>query len=125
MSKLADSLFNRTQKSVLALLYGRPAKSFYTNEILRLTGMGVATVKRELDRMREAGIISFRKTGNQNHYQANPYCAIYTELASIVHKTSGIGDVLESSLQPLLGKIDAAFVLWSSCSRCDQCRTGH
>lgn len=110
MSKLADALFNRTQKNVLALLYGQPAKSFYTNEILRLTGMGVATVKRELDRMVDSSILSFKKTGNQNHYQANPYCAIYIELVSIVRKTSGIGDVLESTLQPLLDKIDAAFV---------------
>lgn len=94
MSKLADALFSRTQQSVLGLLYAQPEKSFYTNEILRLTGMGVATIKRELDRMVQADILSFQKTGNQNHYQANPCCAIYTELLSIVRKTSGIGDVL-------------------------------
>ncbi len=110
MSKLADALFSRTQQSVLGLLYAQPARSFYTNEILRSTGMGVATIKRELDRMVQADILSFQKNGNQNHYQANPCCAIYTELLSIVRKTSGIGDVLETTLQPLLDKIEVALV---------------
>ncbi len=110
MSKLADALFSRTKQNVLGLLYARPARSFYTNEILRLTGMGVATIKRELDRMVDADIIKRTITGNQHHYQANPYCAVYAELSSIMHKTAGIADVLENSLQPLWPQIDSAVV---------------
>ncbi len=72
---------------MLGLLYTQPARSFYTNEILRLTGMGVATIKRELDRMVDSGILTMTRTGNQNHYQANPECIIFSELASIVSKT--------------------------------------
>ncbi len=64
MSKLGKALFTTTQRNVLSLLYGHPEKSFYTKEILHLTGMGVATIKRELDRMLEAGILSFTKIGN-------------------------------------------------------------
>ncbi len=45
-SKLADSLFTTTQKKVLGLLYLHPEQSFFLNEILRKTGMGVATIKR-------------------------------------------------------------------------------
>ena len=57
MSRLADALLTKTQQKVLQLLYGRPDRSFYTKEILRLTGMGVHTIKRELDRMEVAGIL--------------------------------------------------------------------
>jgi predicted nucleotidyltransferase len=86
MSKLGDALFTTTQQKVLGLLYTHPDKSFYTKEIIRATGMGVATIKRELDRMLEAGIISMTIVGNQHHYQANPDSPIYEELLSLVKK---------------------------------------
>ena len=63
---------------MLGLLYAQPDKSFYIKEILRLTGMGVATIKRELDRMRAAGILQMKKIGNQHHYQANPKLPYFT-----------------------------------------------
>ncbi len=116
MSQLADALFTTTQQQVLTLLYGQPARSFYTKEILRLTGMGVATIKRELDRMLAAGILSMNKVGNQHHYQANPACPIYNELIGIVKKTIGVCGVLQTVLAPLTHKISRAFVFGSIAS---------
>jgi predicted nucleotidyltransferase len=51
--------------------------------------MGVATIKRELDRMTGAGILTLKKIGNQHHYQANPECPVYQELVSITAKILG------------------------------------
>jgi predicted nucleotidyltransferase len=113
LSKLADALFTKTQKNVLQLLYGRPDRSFYTKEILRLTGMGVHTIKRELDRMVEAGILTLKSVGNQKHYQANPVCPLYEELISIVKKTVGVVDVLRDALEPLKKNILVAFIYGS------------
>jgi len=48
--------------------------------------MGMATIKRELDRMLDAGIISMTIVRNQHHYQANPDSPIYEELLSFVKK---------------------------------------
>ncbi|MEX0828404.1 MAG: hypothetical protein WD005_05570 [Haliea sp.] len=76
MSQLSDALFTETQQRVLGLLYGQPERSFYLKEILRLTGMGVATIKRELDRMLEAGIMTMTRIGNHHHYQAKHQCPI-------------------------------------------------
>ncbi|MBU1189916.1 MAG: nucleotidyltransferase domain-containing protein [Gammaproteobacteria bacterium] len=116
MNQLSDALFTETQQKVLGLLYGQPQRSFYTNEILRLTGMGVATIKRELDRMLAAGILSMTRIGNQHHYQANPQCPIYAELLSLVKKTFGIAGVIRLALQPLADKIERAFVFGSMAS---------
>lgn len=116
MGLLGDALLTKTQQKVLGLLYSRPEKSFYTKEILRLTGMGVATIKRELDRMKAAGILSMSKIGNQHHYQANPSCPIYNELLGIVKKTFGVADVLSQALSPLADKIDWVFVFGSVAS---------
>lgn len=113
MSQLGNALFTTTQQKVLGLLYGQPDKSFYTKEILRLTGMGVATIKRELDRMLAAGILSLNKIGNQHHYQANKACPIYSDLLNIVHKTFGVAGVLQDALQPISANIDLAFVYGS------------
>ncbi len=63
MSRLADALFTTTQQKVLGLLYSSPERSFYTKQIIRTTGMDVATIKRELDRMLAAGIVSMTKLG--------------------------------------------------------------
>lgn len=113
MSRLADALFTTTQQNVLGLLYSQPEKSFYTKQILRLTGMGVHTIKRELDRMVAAGILSMTKIGNQHHYQADPQCPIYHELLAIVKKTFGIVDVIHRALSPLAEKIEWSFIFGS------------
>ena len=113
MSQLGNALFTTTQQKVLGLLYAQPDKSFYTKEILRLTGMGVATIKRELDRMLATGIVSMNKIGNQHHYQANPACPIYKELLSIVKKTFGVVDVIKDSLIKIDNEVDFSFVYGS------------
>lgn len=116
MSQLADALFTITQQNVLGLLYARPDRSFYTKEILRLTGMGVATIKRELDRMVAAGVLTMTRIGNQHHYQANPACSIYYELLNIVKKTFGVADVIKRALTPWDGHIEWAFIFGSVAS---------
>ena len=110
---LGDALFTKTQQRVLALLYGRPDKSIYTNEIVRLADMGRGTVKRELDRLVAAGVLTISKEGNQHHYQANPDCPIYAELLGIVRKTFGVADVIRKALVPLDSRIELAFVFGS------------
>lgn len=84
---IGEALFTKTQQKVLGLLFGKPDKSFYTNEIMRYASIGRGTVSRELDRLVGAGLLTVTKEGNQNHYQANPECPIYPELSSIVRKT--------------------------------------
>lgn len=113
MGNLGEALFTTTQQKVLGLLYGQPKKSFYLKEILRLTGMGVATIKRELDRMLAVGIVNMTPIGNQHHYQANPDCPLYEEILSIVRKTFGLVDVIRSALAPEEGQIEIAFVYGS------------
>ena len=116
MSQLGDALFTETQRKLLGLLYGRPERSFYLKEILRLTGMGVATIKRELDRMRAAGMLRMNRVGNQHHYQADPQCPIHGELLGIVRKTLGYTEAIREALVPLADRIAWAFLFGSAAS---------
>ncbi len=110
---IGDALFTKTQQRVLGLLYGTPDKSFYTNEIMRWADMGRGTVRRELDRLVSAGILTVTPTGNQNHYQAKQENPVYTELLGIVRKTFGMADVIRHALMPLNSRIELAFIYGS------------
>jgi predicted nucleotidyltransferase len=123
MSKLADALLTKTQQKVLQLLYGRTDRSFYTKEILRLTGMGVHTIKRELDRMVASGILTRSKIGNQIHFQANPECPLFEELISIVKKTVGVTDVLADALELIADDVLVAFVYGSVAKGSEQAKS--
>lgn len=110
---IGDALFTKTQQRVLGLLYGKPDKSFYTNEIMRRADMGRGTIRRELDRLVSAGLLVVSREGNQHHYRANSNNPIYHELLGIVRKTFGIADVIRAVLVPVYEQIDLAFIYGS------------
>jgi hypothetical protein len=107
---VADALFTRTQQRVLGLLYGNPGRSFYSNEIVRLSGVGIGTVHRELARLLASGLVTAGRIGNQKHYQANRAAPVFEELRGLALKTFGVADVLRAALAPLAPRIRAAFV---------------
>lgn len=112
-TSIGDALFTKTQQRVLGLLYGKPDKSFYTNEIVRWADMGRGTVRRELDRLVSAGLLVASREGNQLHYQANASNPVYPELLGMVRKTFGVADVIRNALAPLADVIELAFVYGS------------
>lgn len=115
-SNIGDALFNKARQRVLGLLYGRPQQSFYLNELVRLAGVGKGSVKREVDALCAAGLLTVTRIGNQNHYQANPACPIYHELSAIVKKTFGLVGVIREALAPLAGEIACVFIFGSVAS---------
>ena len=110
MGTYADALFTKTQQRVLAVLFGRPERSFYANEVIRLAQSGSGTVQRELARLEAAGLITMHRIGNQKHYQANPCTLIFAELRAIVRKTFGLSDVLRTALEPFWPQIEFALL---------------
>jgi predicted nucleotidyltransferase len=116
MGTYADALFTKTQQRVLAVLFGRPERSFYANEVIRLAQSGSGTVQRELARLEAARLITMHRIGNQKHYQANPAAPIFAELRAIVLKTFGVADVLRTALEPFWPQIEVAFVYGSLAS---------
>jgi predicted nucleotidyltransferase len=118
-TSLGDSLFSGVQQRVLGVLFGAPDKSFYRNELMRLTGSGKGALQRELDRLEQSGLVTVRPVGNQKHYQANKDAPIFEELRGIVVKTFGVADVLRKALAPLAKAITAAFIFGSIAKRSD------
>jgi predicted nucleotidyltransferase len=116
---MVDALFTGTQQNVLALLFGQPGQSFYTNEIIRRSGSGSGAVQRELSRLVRSGLVTVKRVGSQNHYQANPDAPLFAELCSIINKTVALVEPLKSVLQPFLTQIDLAFIYGSVAKKSD------
>jgi len=112
-TSISDALFTKSQQRVLGLLYAWPDQSLYANEIVRRANMGRGTIKRELDRLVSAGLLTVSKSGNQLHYQANPDNPVYHELLGIVRKTIGLVDVIRQALNVYDEKIEFAFIYGS------------
>jgi predicted nucleotidyltransferase len=112
-SSLADALFPKVRQRVLAVLFGTPDRSFYSNEVIALAQSGTGAVQRELADMSAAGLLTVLKQGNQKHYQANANAPVFAELCSLVRKTMGLADVVRSALVPLSSQVEAAFIFGS------------
>ena len=98
IDRLSTTLFGKTRRAVLALLYSHSDESFYLRQIVRTAGVGLGAVQRELKKLSEAGIIRRKARGRQVYYQANPECPVYAELKNLVVKTVGVGDVLRAAI---------------------------
>lgn len=110
---VADALFSGLQQRLLAVLFGQPDRSFYGNELLRLTGTGRGALQRELEKLVSADLVTVTPIGNQKHYQANAAAPIFAELRGIVMKTLGLADVLRTALNAVADRIELAFVFGS------------
>jgi predicted nucleotidyltransferase len=110
---LADALFTRSQQLVFLPLFGQAERSFHLSELLRLTGLGSASLQRELRRLVDAGLITSRNVGNQRHFQANPQSPLYPELLVLTEKTMGLVPLLVAALDPLRPDLKAAWIYGS------------
>ncbi|HVQ71089.1 MAG TPA: nucleotidyltransferase domain-containing protein [Bradyrhizobium sp.] len=119
IASLSSALFSKVQQRVLALIFGQPERSFYASEIIRNVRSGTGAVERELSRLRDSGLVSVERIGNQKHYRANPSSPIFAELKSLVRKTVAVAEPLKESLKPFAEQIDAAFVFGSVAAGAD------
>ena len=110
---IAEALFGKAQRAVLALLFGQPHRAFYMREVVAAAGTGASQVQKELDNLTRAGLVVREPRGNQVWFRANPESPVFAEIKSLVAKTFGIADVVRDSLQPFAREVVAAFIYGS------------
>ena len=110
---LSKTLFGKTRRAVLSLLYSHVNDAYYLRQIVRAAGVGLGGVQRELKQLSHAGIIQRIVRGHQVYYQANLQCPVFAELKNLVLKTVGVGAALQAALTPLGDRIDVAFIYGS------------
>ena len=113
---LATELLGTSRTAILSTLLLRPEDALHVREIARVTGISPGTLHRELRALAELGLLLRRETGRQVFYSANRNAAVFKDLAGLLRKTAGLGEVLKSALAPLVDRIRLAFVYGSIAS---------
>jgi predicted nucleotidyltransferase len=110
---ISTTLFGKTRRAILSLLYTHPDEKFYLRQIARFSNTGMGSVQRELKLLLNAGIIKAEPRGNMVNYHVNDKCTVYSELKGIIIKTAGMGDAIKASLSSISDKIKTAFIYGS------------
>ena len=116
---LASALFTDSQSRLFNWLFGQPQRAYHLNELRRLTGLGSASLQRELNRLAVAGLVDAQAVGNMRRFQANPQSPVYAELVALTRKTLGTVPVLRDALVSLQPGLQAAWVYGSVAKQTD------
>lgn len=116
---LAAAIFSDSQARVLRWLFGQPARSFHMSELLRLTGLGSASLQRELKRLADAGIVTSERIGNQRHFRVDRDGPLFAELESLTRKTMGVEPLIRDALAGLADRVVDAWIYGSIAKQTD------
>lgn len=113
---VSSSLFGKVRQAVLGLFYTHTDETFYVRQVIRRVGVGQGVVQRELVALARVGILKKTTRGRETYYQANPDCAVFDELKSLMTKTAGVAEVVAEALGVLHDRIVIAFIYGSVAS---------
>ncbi len=116
---IATALFSDSQSRVFRWVFRQPERAFHLSELRRLTGLGSASLQRELNRLAEAGLVRSERVGNMRRFQANAQSPVYSELVGLTRKTLGIEPMLLEALLPLAPALQAAWIYGSVAKKTD------
>ena len=110
---ISTALFSDSQARVYRCLFGQPEREFHLNELRRLTGLGSASLQRELNRLADAGLVTSERVGNLRRFRANPGSPVYSELVALTRKVLGAELLLSDALVVLTPNLKAAWIYGS------------
>ena len=116
---IATALFSDSQSRVFRWLFGQPEREFHLSELRRLTGLGSASLQRELNRLAEVGLVRSERVGNLRRFQANSQSPVFGELVGLTRKTLGVEPMLREALLPLSRNLKGAWVYGSVAKQTD------
>lgn len=110
---IASALYTDSQSRVFRWVFGQPDRAFHLSELRRLTGLGSASLQRELNRLADAGLVRTERVGNLRRFQANEKSPVYAELVGLTRKALGIEPILREALQTLVPDLKTAWIYGS------------
>lgn len=116
---ISTALFSEGQSRVFRWVFGQPWRDFYLSELRRLSGLGSATLQRELNALADAGLVLSERVGNLRRIRANPQSPVFSELVALTRKTLGAGPLLREALQALAPDVEAAWIYGSYAKQTD------
>ncbi len=112
-SLLEYLLGSRLRAKLLGWLFSHPGERYFVRQLAGLIGEDSTNLSRELSRLAALGLVVGSQDGQQKYFQINTEAPVFPELRGLVLKTSGMGDLIRQSLQPVAPKILLAFIFGS------------
>lgn len=107
-------LRSATQAGVLEKIIAHPEQQYTVAELAVLLEVTEMSVRRELDRMRKAGIVEHEMVGRQGVYRASTGSPLFTPLRALVERSIGVEPLLREALEAVPGvKAAAIFGSWA------------
>ncbi|MCD8507329.1 winged helix-turn-helix domain-containing protein [Candidatus Woesebacteria bacterium] len=97
MAKLVDFMISRVRVKMIHLFFRNPNEIYYVREITREINEEINAVRRELERMTDAGMLKNEKRGNRLYYYLNKSYDFYPELLRLAAKSSGLGKEIKKA----------------------------
>jgi len=116
---ISTALFSDSQARIYRWLFGQPEREFHLSELRRLTGLGSASLQRELNRLADAGLVISERVGNMRRFRANPDSPVYADLVALTRKALGAEPLLRDALAPLAPELQAAWIYGSYAKKTD------
>ena len=96
---MLESLFtSKSRAELFRVLFGNPNHSYYLRELERMTSSSKTALEKELKNLVSAGFIESKKDGNRVYYQVIRSHPLFSDLFSIVEKSTGVSSLLKQAL---------------------------
>lgn len=111
MKLLNELLGSKTRAEILRVLFQRPGTEVYLRDLQRRSGMSIRPVQQEVARLVRLELLLSRRDGNRTYLSANRGHPLFSEVRSLVDKTTGATAVLKDALHD--PSIQIAFIFGS------------
>lgn len=110
---LLDALIPPREQRILGALLLHPDTPYVLNDLIRTGGASRSQAAVIVDKFVAAGLASEERVGNQRRIRLNKDWPLVDELTAMCVKSFGVAEPIKAALDPLLGKIDLAFLFGS------------
>jgi DNA-binding transcriptional ArsR family regulator len=108
---MLDALItSKTRIRLLVKFFLNPTMKAYLRQLADEFGESTNSVRVELNRLTEAGILESEAKGNVVQYKAKQSHPLFPEIKSIVSKMTGLDSIIEWVIQRL-GELDFAYLI--------------
>ena len=92
-------------------MFGVTPQKLHLHELHRRTRLSLGAVRQDISKLIKLGLVLRSKDGNRVYFVANDHHPLFSDIRSLVLKTSGLADVLKAALK--IKGIDLAFIFGS------------
>lgn len=103
---LRDLMISKVRVKLLEIFFADPNEMFYVRDLVRRTNEEINAVRRELLHLEKSGLVKKEPRGNRLYYWLKKDYPFYSDLSSMIAKTTGLGGKIVKN-RAKLGRISS------------------